>query len=276
MEVPVRHSTTAALLSLPFLVLAPCFPVAAQALKGPEAAVRAHLRALNEGDSLGLFAGFSREAKIFALPTDPDRLAGNPSDPSFFHATLARRPLQRTELLHHVVLGELVVAKLKISDPPDDAKAYYVLTVFRVRDGLIHDLYHVARADSALPQASVAAREVIERLVVVNNRGDVGAFLALFSPDSKYFRGSDDPHGLADRASKTVYDQESRRKAFTAMFAKGSPAQVEIVSIFAVGDLVMSRDRATLPTGKVLDEITIYRVRNGLITHDWFVLVLEQ
>jgi hypothetical protein len=258
----------------------------AQAEKSPQAVVREDLRALNEGDYEGLLAVFSPDAQVFSRPTDPDRLVGELSPTigthqqrtSYFKAMLAKSPRPRTELLDWTVLGELVVARLKVSDSPGNleaGKADYLLAIFRIRDGLIQDLYHVGKAASSSSPESEAAQEVIRRLVVANNQGDVEAFLALFSPDSKYFRGSDDPHGLADKPSKKVYDQESRRKAFVAMFANGAPAQVEVLEMFAVGELVVSRDRATLPTGKVLEEITIYRVRGGLIQHDWFVLVEE-
>jgi hypothetical protein len=44
---------------------------------------------------------------------------------------------------------------------------------------------------------------------------------------------------------------------------------VEIVDLVAVGDLVVTHDRVTLPTRVVLHQMKIYRLRDGLITHDW-------
>jgi hypothetical protein len=32
---------------------------------------------------------------------------------------------------------------------------------------------------------------------------------------------------------------------------------------------VVSHDRVTLPTGRVMNQMKVYRVRNGQITHDW-------
>ncbi len=55
------------------------------------------------------------------------------------------------------------------------------------------------------------------------------------------------------------------------MFAKGAPAQVETLGTVALGNMVVAREVATLPTGKVLDEISVYRIDNGLIERDWFV-----
>jgi hypothetical protein len=58
------------------------------------------------------------------------------------------------------------------------------------------------------------------------------------------------------------------------MFATGGAAQVETLNTVALGNLVVAREVATLPSGKVVDEMSVYRVENGLILHDW--LVYEQ
>ena len=36
-----------------------------------------------------------------------------------------------------------------------------------------------------------------------------------------------------------------------------------------MGDFVVSHDRVTLPTRQVVNQMKIYRLRSGLITHDW-------
>jgi hypothetical protein len=56
------------------------------------------------------------------------------------------------------------------------------------------------------------------------------------------------------------------------MFANGAPAQVETLGTIALNDMVVAREVATLPTGKVIDEMSVYRIKNGLITRDWFIL----
>jgi hypothetical protein len=38
--------------------------------------------------------------------------------------------------------------------------------------------------------------------------------------------------------------------------------------------MIFAREVATLPNGKVVDEISLYRIENGLILHDW--LIFEQ
>ena len=68
-----------------------------------------------------------------------------------------------------------------------------------------------------------------------------------------------------------MVDERSRREAYLKMFAKGAPAQVQTLGTVALGDMIVARETATLPTGKVLDELSVYRIENGLIVHDWFI-----
>jgi hypothetical protein len=55
------------------------------------------------------------------------------------------------------------------------------------------------------------------------------------------------------------------------MFANGAPAQVQTLGTVALNDLIVVRETATLPTGKVVDEMSVYRITNGKIERDWFV-----
>jgi hypothetical protein len=108
--------------------------------------------------------------------------------------------------------------------------------------------------------------------VSANNAGDVEHFLAMFDPAVRHYRSSGDPHALGDRPSKYNGDSAGRRQVYLEMFAKGAPAQVQIAGMLTVGDLVLSRDVATLDGGRVVDEISVYRIRAGRISHDWLVL----
>lgn len=261
------------------LLIGVCFPAMAQPGKSPEAVVREDVRALNEGDMVGLLAVFSPNAKVFSRPEDPDRLVGKLSDKIGTHAQRKRAfkanpedQLSRVEIVDTVALGELVVTTLKFTDPPDHSKSTYSLNVFRVRAGLIRDLWHVARQEDNAARSQAAAKEVIQRLASAHNRGDAEALLALFSPDAKHFRSSDDPDGLANKPWAGAIDQASRARVFRAMFAKGPPSRVEIVDSLALGDLVASRDRTTLSNGKIVDRLSIYRVQNGVIRNEWSVL----
>src|SRR5262249_50412057 len=146
----------------------------------PQAVVRADVQALNDGNAATLLSLFAADARIFRFPQDPDRLVGDLSDKmgtqeqrkSFFGEMLARRPLSRVQLIDSVVAGDLVAAKLKFTTP-DDSPPGYVLAIYRVRDGLIQDLWHVARAEQDDTAASRSAEEVIAQLGAANNRGDV-------------------------------------------------------------------------------------------------------
>ena len=121
------------------------------------------------------------------------------------------------------------------------------------------------------PRRPASAEEVIAKFGAANNRGDVEAFLALFSPQAKNFRNTGDPHALGDKPSARIVDEKTRRAAYLQMFANGAPAQVQTLGTVALNDMIVVREVATLPTGKVIDEISVYRVENGLIVRDWFI-----
>jgi hypothetical protein len=244
----------------------------------PQAVVRADVQALNDGNAASLLALFAPQARIFKVPQDPDRLTGDLSDKmgtqeqrkAFFGEMLARRPLVRTDLLATVAAGDLVAAKLKFTNP-DGSPPGYGLAIYRVRDGLIQDLWHIAIAQQDDAAVARSSQEVVARFAAANNRGDVEAFLALFSPRAKNFRNTGDPHALGDKPSTKIVDEKSRRDAYLQMFANGAPAQVETLGTIALNDIIVAREVATLPTGKVVDEISVYRIENGLITRDWFI-----
>jgi hypothetical protein len=193
---------------------------------------------------------------------------------------LARRPRSHVELLDIASAGDLALVKLKFNDHSDPARSEFILSMYRVRDGLIQDLWHLVRVDSAGAAAGSKgqseAEAVVHRLAEVNNRGDVEAFLALFSPHAKNFRNSGEPHTIGDKPSTRMVDQKTRREAYLKMFANGAPAQVQILGTIGLGNMIAAREVATLPTGKVIDEISIYRVEDGLIQHDWFVYYQER
>ncbi len=254
------------------------FTRVATAKVDPQAVVRADVQALNDGNAATLLSLFATDARVFRTPEDPDRLTGALSDnmgtdeqrKKFFSKMLARRPLARVELLDSVAAGDLVAAKVKFTTP-DGAPPGYVLGIYRIRDGLIQDLWHVVRSEKDDVAAASAAGQVVAKLAAANNRGDVEAFLALFSPRAKNFRNTGDPHALGDKPSARIVDEQTRRAAYLQMFAKGAPAQVETLGTVALNDMIVAREVATLTDGKVIDEISVYRIENGLIVHDWFV-----
>jgi hypothetical protein len=62
----------------------------------------------------------------------------------------------------------------------------------------------------------------------------------------------------------------------THTFANGAPAQVQMLGTVALNDMIVVSEVATLPTGKVIDEMSVYRIENGLIVRDWFVFNRER
>lgn len=251
-------------------------------MRDPEAVVRAEVHALNQGDFAARLALFSPGAKVFEAPRNPDRLTGDLSATigtheqraKFFPQLFAQGSRPHVELLGIASAGDLVVTKLRFSDHADPTRTRFTLALYRVRDGLIHDAWQLAEAREEGGATSRAAAEVARRLAEVNNRGDVEGFLALFSPQARNFRNSGDPHALGDKASVRVVDEKTRRDSVTKMFATGGAAQVQTLNTVTLGNLVVAREVATLPNGKVVDEMSVYRVENGLIQRDW--LVYEQ
>lgn len=254
-------------------------PDAVAARADPQAVVRAHIHALTTGNAERLLELFSPQAQVFEVPSDADRLAGELSGTMGTHElrrswqkTLQTKgPPARVELMDLAVAGDVVAVKTKLVPTASAGPPVHELALYRVGGGLIRDLWYLLRADADPTPASQQAEDVIARLTAVNNSGDVEAFLALFSTTAKNFRNSGAPHALGDKPSVKVVDAKSRRDAYVAMFANGPPAQVEIVGTVSLGNMIAARDVAHLPNGKVIDQLSIYRIERGLIERDWFV-----
>ncbi len=252
----------------------------AQAPLTPEQVVQVNAEALSNGDLPGLLAVFADDARSYNRPTDPHKLTGQLSEKigskdqlaAYFKAEFAKPPLAREKILATATVGDVVIAAGESAKPPGYAPGMRFLTGYRVRDGQIHDLWHIAWLPAAAP-AGPDPTEVIRQLIAANNARDADHFLALFSPDAKNFRYSDDPRKLADKPSKTLVDAASREKAFRKYFA-GTPVQVEAVKLFSVGDLVVEQSHVTgfadAPE-KIVNEISIYRIRDGRIVDDWLL-----
>jgi len=252
----------------------------AQNPRTPEQVVLADAAALSNGDLPGLLALFAEDARIYKRPTDPHQLVGALSDKmgrkdqleAYFKPLFAKPPLPREKVIALATMGELVVALVEFADPPSYVPTTRFLTAFRVRDGQIHDLWHLAQAPATASPGEDPAN-VIRQLIAANNARDADRFLALFSPDAKNFRPSQDPHQLAGQPSKTLVDAASRAKFYRRIFAE-TPVQVTAVNLFSVGDLVVEHSHVTGfadAPDKVVNEISIYRVQDDRIVDDWFL-----
>lgn len=243
----------------------------------PEQVVRAHAEAWSNGDLQGLLALFADDARSHDRSRDPSRLAGGLSDTigskrqlEAYYRTVS--PPSREHIIETATVGDLVVAAGESAQPPDFDTRMRFLTGYRVRDGRIHDLWHIAWTPAEAP-AEPGPSEVVRQLIAANNARDADRFLALFTPDAKFFRYSDDPRALADRPSKALVDAASREATFRNYFA-GAPVQVEAVKLFSVGDLVVEQSHVTGfadAPGRTVNGMSVYRVRDGRIVADWLL-----
>ncbi len=263
------------------LVLVPASSGAAfaQTAPTPEQVVLAHAEAWSNGDLPGLLALVADDARSYERPTDPYKLTGELSDTigskdqlaAYFRA-ISAKPMARETVAEMAAVGDVIIAAGVSTDPQDDASGMRFLTGYRVRDGQIHDLWHIAWIPAQAPVGPDPA-EVIRQLIAANNARDTDRFLVLFSPDAKHFRYSDDPRKLADTPPEMLGDAASRETLFRHYFA-GAPAQVEAIKLFSVGDLVVEQSHLTgfsdAPE-RTVNRAFIYRVRDGRVTEQWLL-----
>lgn len=263
---------------LPLLLLLPWSPGAACAVVAAnenEAVVLKDFAALGAGDVEGLAAVFAPQFAMHRLPTEPHALAGPRSDTlrtreqlrAHFRREFVAEPPAQHEVLEMVSLGDLVAVRVAVH-LPDRASPDHAFTVFRVSDGLIHAIWHVAHERDAGPGSGADARATIQRLVAAHNRADADAFVDLYHPDARHSHARDDRARLGGGPARRTTDHAGRRRFYRDLYAKGAPVQVVIAASAALGEWVATRERYADPEG-ARDHLTLYRVRDGLIIDDW-------
>jgi hypothetical protein len=259
------------------LLAAPAaFAAEATATNAEEAVVLRDSAALNNADLEALMAVLSPSLRIHNPATEPHALVGPLSERIGTYEAVRRHfaeafragPQGRHEVVDMVSLGEVVLARVEFQLPGETA-IRPMITGFRVRDGRIDRIWHIARFDSE-PVGSAAAQAVIERFNDAADRNDVETFLSLFAPDARNFHFRNAPDTLGGGPSKSITDAESRERVFRAMFAE-RPARIEALDGFALGEWVVSHDRATQADGAISEGLSIYRVQSGRIVDDWYV-----
>lgn len=261
-----------ALLSAP-----PALAIEATATNAEEAVVLKDSAALNNADLDALMAVLAPSLRIYKHSSEPHSLVGPVSDKigtrdqvhSHFSEAFKQGPQGRHEVLDMVSLGDLVLAHVEFQLSGETA-THQMLTGFRVRNGLIEAIWHIARAENAPADSGTAAQAVIHRFNEAADRNDVDAFLALFAPDARNFHFRSAPDTLGGGPSKSITDAASRERVFRKMFAE-RPARIQALDGFAVGEWVVSHDRATQKDGAVSEGLSIYRVQDGKIIDDWYV-----
>lgn len=264
------------ILLVALLATAPVPAVEATATNAEEAVVLADSAALNNADLDALMAVLAPSLRIHKRPTEPHTLTGPQSDTigtrdqvhSFFSEAF-KQPQGRHEVIDMVSLGDLVLAHVQFQLPGETA-THQMLTGFRVRNGLIEAIWHIARAENAPLDSGAAAQAVIDRFNEAADRNDVETFLALFAPDARNFHFRNAPDTFGGGPSKSITDAASRERVFRSMFAE-RPARIQVIDGFAVGEWVVSHDRATRKDGSASEGLSIYRVQNGRIVDDWYV-----
>lgn len=125
-------------------------------------------------------------------------------------------------------------------------------------------------AKGSCAQAQVAPEQTVRNLLDAGNRSDLEGWLALFHPEARQFRRSEDPHRLADRPSATISDQASRRRVYSELFSRPEKIRAEILGMLSLGELVVSRGVFHTANGAI-QTLTVYRVRDGCILDIWDV-----
>ena len=262
-----------------FLVLLsapPAFAIETTAANAEEAVVLQDSAALNNADLDALMAVLAPSLRIYNPSTEPHALVGPLSEKigtreqvqRHFSTAFRQGPQGRHEVVDMVSLGELVLARVEFQ-LPGESTVRPMITGFRVREGQIDRIWHIARFDGE-PAGSDAAQAVIDHFNAAADRNDVGTFLDLFAPDARNFHFRGAPDTLGGAPSKSITDAASRERVFRAMFAQ-RPARIEVLDGFALGEWVVSHDRATQSDGSVSEGLSLYRVRDGRILDDWYL-----
>lgn len=264
------------ILLIALLVTPPAAAVEATATNAEEAVVLKDSAALNNADLDALLAVLAPSLRIYKLPAEPHTLVGPLSErigtrdqvQSHFREAF-KQPQGRHEVVDMVSLGDLVLAHVEFQKV-GEAATHQMLTGFRVRNGLIEAIWHIARADNASRDSGAAAQAVIRSFNEAADRNDVETFLALFAPDAQNFHFRSAPDTFGGGPSRSITDAASRDRVFRKMFAE-RPARIQVLDSLAVGEWVVSHDRATQKDGAVSEGLSIYRVQDGRIADDWYV-----
>lgn len=265
------------------LLAAPsAFAVEATATNAEETVVLKDSAALNNADLDGLMAVLAPSLRIYKRPVEPHSLVGPLSEKigtyeqvrSFFSEDFKKGAQGRHEVLDMVSMGDLVLAHVEFQLQGETA-THQMLTGFRVRNGLIEAIWHIGRADNAPVDSGAAAQAVIRRFNEAADRNDVDTFLGLFAPEARNFHFRNAPDTIGGGPSKSITDAASRDRVFRKMFAE-RPARIQPLDGFAVGEWVVSHDRATQKDGTASEGVSIYRVQDGRIVDDWYVAERKQ
>lgn len=121
---------------------------------------------------------------------------------------------------------------------------------------------------TAFAQSGTSPESVVREYAATWNAGNLEAFLALLSPDVRKYRRDD----ATSQFELTTSGRSVVRQKYHPLFAKEPRVRVEIVSMTALGEIVVSRDRVSGGADShISHELTMYLVRDGLIQNIWYL-----
>lgn len=121
---------------------------------------------------------------------------------------------------------------------------------------------------TAFAQSDPSPESVVREYAETWNAGNLDAFLALHSPDVRKYRRDD----ATLQFELTTSGRSVVQQKYQPLFAKQPGVRVEIVSMTALGEIVVSRDRVSGGAdNQVSHELTMYQVRDGLIQNIWYL-----
>lgn len=121
---------------------------------------------------------------------------------------------------------------------------------------------------TAFAQSSASPESVVRKYAATWNAGNLEAFLALLSPDIRKYRRD----AATAQFELTTRSRDVVRQKYQPLFEKEPRARVEIASMTALGEIVVTRDRVSVAAdGHVSHELTMYLVRDGLIQDIWYL-----
>lgn len=233
--------------------------------------VREDARTISAGDGAALLALFDEDSRIYGTPEHPDRLDGPLAKTMGTHAErvasfprIAEGGPIRLEVAEMIVAGDTAVSKNILTAP--NGRVAFNLVVYRVRDGIIGDLWHPARKPALDPAKGAGTREAVDRLVAAVNRGDAGAVRGLVHPDARLFASSGAAHAIGDRPliGTSRASGVDVRRLFGA-----DAARVALAESIVFDEYLASRYLAALSDGREREGIAIFRIVDGRLAQAW-------
>jgi ketosteroid isomerase-like protein len=164
--------------------------------------------------------------------------------------------------------------------------AYRYTTMWLHRSGawrLVAEQHTKIEPPAATSASATTAEQVVRAYVKACNDLDLASLVALHSPDVRKYIRSDEsaapaPGKLPGEFVMTTSGRDEVERKYQRLFANTPRSvRVDVVGMFALGDLVVSRDRVTgFPDGHVAQELALYQVRDGLIRSIWYLEQIKE